>query len=343
MPQTRREFLKYAMAAGVATDLAGDRGASAAGKDAGKDADMPRRVLGRTKESVTILGLGCAYAGGGVSEARPRATIEAALEGGVRYFDAAPEYTQAEVRLAPVIKPVRDRVFLVTKSYAHDAKQAEKDLTQALEQLDTDHVDLFLQHGVGLKPMSETMRVLGRGGSLEFLVKAKKKGLTRFVGMSVHSPHATALRLLDESDDWDVVMPYINYVTRAQEEALAENDVEVETVSDYERLFSRARRRKLGIVGMKVLGGHPGKLADDFDRAFRYALSVKGVACALVGVRSPEQVRRAVRAAKAFRPLTEREMDKTIRIGEELVRKRSSKATILQQHIGRDFGSEYCA
>ncbi len=336
MSQTRREFLRTALLTGAAanlTDAAETSGRTAA------DGAMPRRVLGRTKESVTILGLGCAYAGGGVSETQTRAAIEAALEGGVRYFDAAPEYTQAEERLGPVVKPVRDKVFLVSKSYAHDAKTAEKDLATALKQLQTDHVDLFLQHGVGLKPVSTNRQILGEGGSLSFLRKAKREGLTRFIGMSVHWPHTAALELLRASGEWDVVMPYVNYVARAQEEATDDVDFEDVNRPAREALLPVARRHNLGIVAMKVLGGHPGKLAKDYDRAFRYALSVPGVACALIGVRSPDQVKRAVRAAKGFRPLTDVEMKETLRIGEEMARANTSEAIILSRHREWDFGS----
>ena len=196
---------------------------------------------------------------------------------------------------------------------------------------------------MGLKDAANNKTILGKGGSLEFLHKAKKKGLVRFIGMSAHSPYGTALDLLDKSDAWDVVMPFLNYVTLAKESLLAESDVEVETESDYDKLLQRAARENLGIVGMKVLGGHPGKLADDFDRAFRYALSVPGVACALIGVRTPKEVTRAVEAAKAFRPLTADEMSETIRRGEALVRNRSAKATVLERHERRDFGSTYRA
>ncbi len=213
MVRTRREFLKSAAAAGATINLVA--GASTK-PQAGPVDGLPRRVLGRTKESVTLLGLGCAYAGSGVSEVQTRASLEAALEGGVRYFDAAPEYEQAEIRLGPVVKPIRDRVFLVTKSYAVDAKEAERDLLTALRQLRTDHVDLFLQHGVGLRTVSDTQRICGKGGSLEYLCEARKKGLARFIGMSVHPPFSTALDLLARSQEWDVIMPFLNYVTVAR-------------------------------------------------------------------------------------------------------------------------------
>ncbi|MBN1419518.1 MAG: aldo/keto reductase [Planctomycetes bacterium] len=334
MEPTRRDFLR-ALAGGAAAGAAG----APEGARIRAAADMPRRTLGRTKASVTILGLGCAYAGAGASEERTRATIEAAIEGGVRYFDAAPEYDRAEIRLGPVVRPIRDRVFLVTKTYAFDAETAEKDLVQALKQLGTDRVDLFLQHGVGLKPPEETRRLLAKGGSLEFLRRAKEKGLARAIGMSVHGPHETALEILEGSDAWDVIMPFINYVTLAQERAAAKAAGKPPEENAYERLLARARARGLGIVAMKVLGGAPGKLAGDFERAFRYALSVPGVACALIGVSNPEQVSRAVRAAKAFRPLSDFEMDDAIYTGEELVRTGSVKVSILDRHRRGDVWS----
>ncbi len=326
--QTRRQFLKLVMATGVAAEFSKP---SMASSQSGCSDGLPRRTLGRTKESVTILGLGCAWIGVDVEEAQTRATIEAALEGGIRYFDTSPDYRQSEVRLGPVLAPARDEIFLVTKIDSAESKGAERDLAQSLKLLKTDHVDLLLQHCVGaqFRDPGDISMILGKGGSLEFLRKAKKRGLTRFIGVSIHAPHGPALGLLEQSDDWDVIMPFINYVARAQERGEAGN----------EELLTHARRLNLGIVAMKVLGGSPGKMAADYDKAFRYALSVPGVACALIGATNPKEVNRAVRAAKEFWPLTECEIREAIRMGEEMVRSESTEATMLFQHRERDFGS----
>ena len=201
------------------------------------------------------------------------------------------------------------------------ARAAEQDLCLALDHLRTDHVDLFLLHGVGLKDAETNKQILDIGGSLEFLEEAKRQGLTRFIGMSVHAPHGSALALLDAYDGWDVIMPFLNYVSRAQE--------------DTEVLLSKARDKGLGIVGMKVLGGYPGKLAEDYDRAFRYALSVEGVSSVLIGVRKPEEVARAVKAAREFEPMSPEEMEQTIEKGRQMARGASVEARVLTKHRTR--------
>jgi aryl-alcohol dehydrogenase-like predicted oxidoreductase len=308
------------VAGGCVLDRLGGRGQA--------EGELPRRVLGRTRVPVTILGLGCAHFGQR-DEAQTQAIVEAALEEGVRYFDTAPNYGPSEARLGPLLAPVRDKVFLVTKVDYPDGERAEADLRNSLDRLKTDHVDLLLQHCVqdkgGKGSPSDTDTMLAPGGSFEVMCRARREGRTRFIGISLHYRHSRAQILLDHSDEWDVIMPFVNYVSRA--------GVDAET-----EFVEPARHRGLGVVAMKVLGGD-GQLASDYDRAFRYTLSVPGVACAVIGVRSVEEVRRAARAAREFRPLTRREMAETIRLGEELHRAKAPKATQLWRHLPGDAGA----
>ena len=130
-------------------------------------------------------------------------------------------------------------------------------------------------------------------------------------------------------DDFDVVMSFVNYVSRAKTNTEA-------------HVIEPAHRKNLGVIAMKVLGGS-GQMADDYDRAFRYALSVPGVACAIIGVKNPDEVRRAVKAAREFRPLSPAEMDETIRMGAEMLHKQPNKAAMLQKHELRDCGGDRVA
>src|ERR1700738_939154 len=52
---------------------------------------LPRRLPGRTEEKVTMLGLGGFHVGS-LSDYRAQAMIEAAIEGGIRFFDTAQQY-----------------------------------------------------------------------------------------------------------------------------------------------------------------------------------------------------------------------------------------------------------
>ena len=177
---SRRELIKAALAAGAALPLACR--APWAGNSASA---LPRRVLGKTGASVTILGLGCAWIAKDPAT-DTAAIVKAALDCGIRYFDTAPNYVHSEERLGNLLAGVRDEIFLVTKLDHTDAKTAEADLRQSLKLLRTDHVDLLLLHGVGLpNGWQDVRRIVAPDGVLAYLRKAKSQGLTRFIGMSL--------------------------------------------------------------------------------------------------------------------------------------------------------------
>ena len=90
----RRSFLK-AMAAATAGILvpmqACDRTASVPSDRIGNL--LPLRTLGATKEKVTMLGLGGAHVGA-MDDKTAESVIEAAIEGGIRFFDNAEGYSK---------------------------------------------------------------------------------------------------------------------------------------------------------------------------------------------------------------------------------------------------------
>ena len=105
---------------------------------------LPTRTLGRTGEAVTILGVGGWHIGR-MSERNAQATIEAALEGGVRFFDSAEGYQDggSESRLGKLLTPkYRDVVYLMTKTTARDAAGARRHLEDSLRRLAVDYLRL---------------------------------------------------------------------------------------------------------------------------------------------------------------------------------------------------------
>jgi len=93
----------------------------------------------------------------------------------------------------------------------------------------------------------------------------------------------------------------------------------------------------MGLAAMKVLGGE-GQLAKDYDRAFRYPLSLPGVACAVVGAKSAAEVRRAAQAAREFRPLSAAEMQQAAKAGARLVAAAAGDYALLRPHFALDAG-----
>ncbi|MFA0753273.1 MAG: hypothetical protein IMHGJWDQ_001044 [Candidatus Fervidibacter sp.] len=271
---------------------------------------LPMRVLGRTKVKVPVLGLGFGPIGTALTEAEAIALMEAALELGVTYWDTAPTYGRAQEYMGKVLPKGRDKVFLVTKVATDDAKRALAILEQSLRTLKTDSVDLVHVHNIGdFAPE----RVLGKGGVLEGLREAQKRGWTRFIGVSGHYRPSTMAKVL-ESGEFDVVMCVLNFADRF-------------TYNFEGKVLPVARTHQMGIVAMKVMAApqrgysqpNPGKLAGYADLAIRYALSLPDVACAVLGVFKVDELQRDVAIARQLRPLTENEQAKLALIGKELV------------------------
>jgi aryl-alcohol dehydrogenase-like predicted oxidoreductase len=169
---------------------------------------MEKRVLGKTRESLSIVGFG----GIAVADEEPGVAAQlvarAVQERGINYFDVAPSYGNAEERLGPALKPYRNSVFLACKTQERQAVKAEQELNASLRHLHTDHFDLYQLHAVTTP--HDVEQITGPGGALETLVKARQQGKVRFLGFSAHSEEA-ALALMDRFD-FDTVLFPINWV-----------------------------------------------------------------------------------------------------------------------------------
>src|SRR5690349_6423241 len=117
-----------------------------------EDGSLPRRVLGRTKERVTLLGIGVAPLGSEkTSFKEAQEVVQAAIDHGIRYVDVSPDYGNAEAKLKAVLKSQRDRVFLVTKVNPdrQDSSGVQKQLEESLARMGVDHVDAVHIHNLG--------------------------------------------------------------------------------------------------------------------------------------------------------------------------------------------------
>jgi aryl-alcohol dehydrogenase-like predicted oxidoreductase len=269
-------------------------------------------TLGRTGAKVSRLGIGCAHFGrDAVTPDDVGKTIHRALELGVNYLDAARTYGTAEEKMGPTIKEVRDKVFLVTKTLAPTYDGAWKSLRESLKQLQTDHVDLVHLHNFGdEKVWGDDAMVFGDKGAMGALREARKQGLVRFIGASGHLHPSRFHRALD-SGEFDVLMNAVNFIVR-------------HTYDFEHKVWSRAQRLNLGLVAMKVLGGaarqEGGFKMDDeyYERAIRYALSIPGLAVAVLGLESVAELEKAAAVVARAKPFSPEEEQEVARLGLQL-------------------------
>ena len=311
---TRRTFLGKVIGGTTAAIILPNLTAAAAKTSRSEDT-LPRRFLGRTKEKVTILGLGTAPVGEGPIDVEEGIKIfGAAIDRGVNYIDTARIYGNAEVILGHVIPKKRDKLFVVTKVSTDSADKAERSLGESMSRLKTDYLDLVHIHSIGGKNID---RVLAKDGALNFLLKQKEKGKIRFIGISGHNRPANFVRMI-KTDQIDVVMCVINYADR--------------NIYDFEtRVLPEARKRNVACVAMKVYVGIKGGFRNhrkgyvgcvtepaNMPRALSYALDLKGVSVAVVGPYTLEHSIQNVGFAKKYKPLSKDQLNSLMELGKKL-------------------------
>src|SRR5215472_18484267 len=201
----RREFLKQAAVTAATVAASSQLQAKTPANP------IPRRVLGRTGEHLSIIGFGGIVV---MNETTGEASniVAEAVDRGINYFDVAPSYGNAQERLGPALAPYRKNSFLACKTDGRMKDDSRKDLEESLRLLKTDHVDLYQFHA--LTKMTDLDKVLGPGGAIETMEAARKEGKIRYIGFSVHSAE-TALAAMDRYN-FDTILFRLNFVVYSQ-------------------------------------------------------------------------------------------------------------------------------
>jgi uncharacterized protein len=308
----RRSFLK-SLAALLATAGFPRRAGAAPPRDRLGEL-LPTRRLGRTTEEVTMLGLG-GWHFGRMSERDAQATLEAALEGGVRFFDSAESYQDggSESRFGQLLTPrYRDVAYVMTKTTATDAATAQRHLEDSLRRLNVDRIDLWQMHAVA---SADDVDRRMEAGVLDVIVKAKESGKVRHIGFTGHTRPSAHRRVLERTDVFEVCQLPVNVADPSYESFI---DGVVPTLVE----------RNVGVIAMKTLanGGFFGgsrhgehgdnpKLVPDrisIAEALRFAWSLP-IGVLVTGPDGPVQMREKIELARAFEPLSEAERGELIR------------------------------
>ncbi len=273
---------------------------------------LPLRPLGKTGFQAGILGLGAQrIADRPMEQSAVDRLIAEALDNGLNYIDTARGYGASEELLGPALKGKRDRVFLVTKTRSATREDALKDLQQSLRNLQTDHVDCVHIHNIARDDRFPDLdAALSSQGVLGGLLEAKKQGMTRHVGCTAHLWPTRVLPVF-ATGAIELFMCSMNFVER-------------HIYKFEETVLPEARRRGIAVIAMKVLGGPmkgpTPRLAspEDYQATLRYVWGVPGVSVAIIGMRSLDELRQGLAAARQYKPLTPAETAKVTERGKLL-------------------------
>jgi aryl-alcohol dehydrogenase-like predicted oxidoreductase len=306
----RREFMGALITA--ATVGSARRCASAPAKSGQalkpKKPTIPRRVLGKTGVEVSVLVLGgvAAMKSAPTVAFHPAELANAALDAGINYFDTAPAYNngQSERNFGEVLATRRHEVFLATKTGSRSYEGAMRDVEASLKRLRTDYLDLLQIHGV--KAKEDFAKWDQPDGVLKALHKLRDEKVTRFIGVTGHESPESMRRAIEQFD-FDTVLTTFNPTVRRR--------------PYQEHVLPLARKKGMGILAMKLMGGGYGSLAisnpiknddvwyhDESPRQaeagvlIRYALGLP-ISAAVVGMGSLEHLRVNAAAARDRAPL----------------------------------------
>jgi hypothetical protein len=293
---SRREFLeKSGRAVGAVAALPGLLAAASPAESA---AVMPRRVLGRTGVSVSILALGCGSRFLAYPADQATGVLEKAVALGINYLDTAIDYGkgESETRLGRFLATRRRDVFVATKipPSARSRDAALREFEASLRRLQTDHVDLLHLHG--LQDQADLAKIEAPDGALKALYELRAQKAARFVGMTSHADGG-AMATAIERHDLDCVQMAMNPSRALRFEELA---------------LPAANRKNLGVILMKVTGQDKLLGAGKADTAalLRYAWSLP-ISTAVCGMPRVEFLEANVASARAYQaPFSPAEMDR---------------------------------
>jgi aryl-alcohol dehydrogenase-like predicted oxidoreductase len=254
----------------------------------------PLRALGLTGARVLPVSLG----GEGVLRTTGRAAeavpvILEALRLGVRYCDTAPAYQQSQDYYGEAFRAAgqgsRQGVFLASKTHERTRGRALRLLDDSLRRLGTDWLDLWQMHD--LRDRDELDVLFGRDGAIEAALAARADGRIRFIGLTGHHDPMVLLEAIRRFP-FDSVLVSVNPADPRRRPFLP-------------TVVAEARRRGMGIVGMKVMAAGRLLEAADARELIGYAATLTDTV--IIGCSTVAEVRENLAIARGFVPMSDHE------------------------------------
>jgi aryl-alcohol dehydrogenase-like predicted oxidoreductase len=263
---------------------------------------MPYRLLGRTGERVSAIGLGGWHLSlKHVDEALSIRIVRTAIDRGITFMDNSWDYNEgwSELRMGKALKDgYREKVFLMTKIDGRSKREASRQLDESLRRLGTDRIDLVQHHEV--LRYEEPHRIFDEEGANAALIEARQAGKLRYIGFTGHKDphiHRYMLEVAQENGfDFDTVQMPLNVMDAHYR--------------SFEKLvLPELLRRQTGVLGMKPLANglilKSGTVTA--TECLHYALNLP-TSVVITGCDRMEILEQALETARTFRPMGDAEV-----------------------------------
>jgi aryl-alcohol dehydrogenase-like predicted oxidoreductase len=264
--------------------------------------EMPYRVLGRTGERVSAIGLGGWHIGfKAMPEAMSIRIIRTAVDRGINFLDNSWDYNDgaSEIRMGKALRDgYRGKVLLMTKIDGRSKAEAARQLDESLRRLQTDCIDLVQHHEI--LRYEDPHRIFDEEGAHAALLDAQQAGKLRFIGFTGHKDPRIHLYMLEVAKEhgftFDTVQMPLN-VMDAHYRSFAQLVVPDLVAQD------------IGVLGMKSMGNgiilRSGTVTA--IECLHYALNLP-TSVVITGIDSLEILDQAFAAARTFSPMTDTQL-----------------------------------
>lgn len=274
---------------------------------------METRKLEKLGIETSLLGFGCmrfpVTADGKIDEAEAEKMLDKAMAAGVNYYDTAYVYHggDSEVFTGKALKKYpRDSFYLATKLPVWLVKTAEdvdKYCQEQLDKLQTDYIDFYLLHNIGIDGWKKFKEL----GGVERLEALRAAGKIRYIGYSCHDSYEGFAEILNDRD-WDFCQIQFNYMDTEEQAGMKGYELTAE--------------KNVPLIVMEpVKGGTLAGFAEDITDKFhamdaeasvasfalRWVGSHANVKVILSGMSTMEQVEDNLKTFDSFKPLSEDE------------------------------------
>lgn len=311
---------------------------------------MHMRSFGETGLKVSAVGFGCGRVGGLLingSQADRQRAFDAALAGGINWFDTAEAYG-SEAALGQLLAGTQADLHVSTKvtldpGSADLVGDIERQGNACLQRLGRDQVTVLQVHNriddTGAEKALTSAQMLGP--VLEGLTRMQAAGKTRFIGLTALGDTGAILNVLD-SGAFQSAQVYYNAINPSSAQAMPPGW----SGQNFAGVMAAVKKHGMGVLGIRILDG--GIIATDArgkpvsmmarqtseeieqrktnalvamlqqefpeivrNRAqfgVRYALACSGLSLGLVGIGAPDHVGQALEA-EAMGPLPQEMFD----------------------------------